>query len=123
MKYVAHRSTTHAAWEFIWLISESGISGYGAWWILVEMICLWMKNGNSPSIDYPIKKLARVLGKNTRSLLKFLSMLTKLSLIQYRIYGKDDEMVEITLRNPHRYILFVDLDDEFPIGIVEIEED
>ena len=85
MKYILHSTSAHLDENLLRLRRKLGTDGYGAWWILLEIVAVRVEEGGEPSIQIPVKTLANLLGKNCRSLPKLLIALVDCSLIECRI--------------------------------------
>jgi hypothetical protein len=85
MKYILHSTSAHLDENLLMLRRKLGTDGYGAWWILLEIVAVRVEEGGEPSIQIPVKTLANLLGKNCRSLPKLLIALVDCSLIECRI--------------------------------------
>ncbi len=103
MRFIIHDTDNYNKPEFIELRRRAGLSGYGAWWSLLELIAGSVDKDNPPEIQITTGMLAERLGKQCRTIPKLLADFVECGLIELRIgnrvFSKHSENIFVQIEN------------------------
>lgn len=103
MRFIIHNTDNYNKPEFIELRRRAGLSGYGAWWSLLELIAGSVDKDNPPEIQITTGMLAERLGKQCRTIPKLLADFVECGLIELRIgnrvFSKHSENIFVQIEN------------------------
>lgn len=101
MKWFRHMTNSHDDEKLLAIRDKMGLEGYGMWWFLLELVAGQMNENSPPVLRISLKCLAKVMGKNCRSLPKQLQLFRDCSLIQLEFISETD--VEIKIPNISKF--------------------
>ncbi len=84
MKWFKHMSDAHDDEALSAVIDEFGLSAYGAYWIIVEMIAS-QSDGDKCEVTYSWKKVRRFLGVNRKTAEKWFNRFSTLRLLSIKV--------------------------------------
>ncbi len=103
MQFIIHNTDTYNKPEFIELRKRAGLSGYGAWWALLELVAGGVDEETPPEIRVSTEILAERFGKQCRTIPGMLADFVECGLIELRtdnrIFSKHSQNILAEIEN------------------------
>lgn len=114
MRWFKHLTRSHEDEKLLQLRSDFGLSGYGFYWLVIEMIAQNMDKTDNTSLTFPLKIWAKLLQVRSDFVLRLCRKCTEIVLWQSSVSGQNltitcdnllkyrDEYTEKSRHRPHK---------------------
>lgn len=96
MRWFKHMTGSRTDEKIALVMDEFGLEGYGAFWVLLEMVASKVDEKNCISVTYPESTFCRTLGVSRGKLAKFLQFFAEIGIFSVEKCGKS-----ITIGSPN----------------------
>lgn len=103
MRWFKHLTNAHNDEAISELVDEFGLEGYGAWWIILEIIAHQMDKTDRCSVRYSVRKWAKSCQISVKKFQKIVSFLSKIEKLSLKKCEKNSNFLIIECRNLLKY--------------------